>query len=268
MDNMTDKLPDPTFVTIPAELEATPAPLTPHGHELVELMLRHGDLSKLSVEERNSYYLEVCRSTGLNPLTRPFEYLVLSGKLTLYARKDATDQLRARDKISVVSSTASESHGCYVVTTKVQNAAGRTDVSTGAVFLGGARGEAVANLMMKAETKAKRRATLSICGLGMLDETEVEHLDEVETRPIRDAVPPHNPQTGELEGFARAEEYMRRWNTKIERAHPADYWKLLSDWTAETEHRAKFDWPAETSRETYGMLVASSLRELKASAGK
>ena len=27
---------------------------------------------------------------------------------------------------------------------------------------------------MKAETKAKRRVTLSICGLGMLDETEVE----------------------------------------------------------------------------------------------
>ena len=27
--------------------------------------------------------------------------------------------------------------------------------------------------MMKAETKAKRRATLSICGLGLLDETEV-----------------------------------------------------------------------------------------------
>jgi hypothetical protein len=28
--------------------------------------------------------------------------------------------------------------------------------------------------MMKAVTKAKRRVTLSICGLGMLDETEVD----------------------------------------------------------------------------------------------
>ena len=31
-----------------------------------------------------------------------------------------------------------------------------------------------ANVLMKAETKAKRRATLSILGLGMLDETEIE----------------------------------------------------------------------------------------------
>ncbi len=32
---------------------------------------------------------------------------------------------------------------------------------------------------MKCETKAKRRATLSICGLGFLDETEIEDSREV-----------------------------------------------------------------------------------------
>jgi len=43
---------------------------------------------------------------------------------------------------------------------------------------GGAADKAkeVANAIMKAITKAKRRVTLSICGLGMLDETEVESL--------------------------------------------------------------------------------------------
>jgi len=35
------------------------------------------------------------------------------------------------------------------------------------------QGESLANALMKAETKAKRRVTLSICGLGMLDETEI-----------------------------------------------------------------------------------------------
>jgi len=33
-----------------------------------------------------------------------------------------------------------------------------------------------ANAIMKCETKAKRRVTLSICGLGFLDETEVDSI--------------------------------------------------------------------------------------------
>jgi hypothetical protein len=39
------------------------------------------------------------------------------------------------------------------------------------------KGEARANAFMKAETKAKRRVTLSICGLGILDETEIDSID-------------------------------------------------------------------------------------------
>ena len=45
-----------------------------------------GDLGKLSPAERMNYYKSVCESVGLNPLTRPFDYLVLQGKTTLYAR--------------------------------------------------------------------------------------------------------------------------------------------------------------------------------------
>ena len=37
----------------------------------------------------------------------------------------------------------------------------------------------LANAFMKAETKAKRRVTLSICGLGILDETEIETIKNV-----------------------------------------------------------------------------------------
>src|SRR5690606_25662498 len=42
--------------------------------------------------------------------------------------------------------------------------------------LGALKGEALANLRMKAVTKAKRRVTLSICGLGILDESELDTL--------------------------------------------------------------------------------------------
>jgi hypothetical protein len=45
------------------------------------------------------------------------------------------------------------------------------------------KGEFRANLIMKAVTKAKRRVTLSICGLGFLDESEVESIADAKTEP-------------------------------------------------------------------------------------
>ena len=143
---------------------------------LVERVLVNGDLSKLTPADRMSYYRQVCESTGLNPLTKPFEYITLNGKMVLYALRGATDQLRSIHKVSVIESTESEREGVLIVTTKVQNAEGRTDIARGAVNIAGLKGEVLANAILKAETKAKRRATLSICGLGLLDETEVESI--------------------------------------------------------------------------------------------
>ncbi|MEH0329402.1 hypothetical protein V6750_09810, partial [Campylobacter coli] len=54
-----------------------------------ELALVKGDLSKLSDVERASYVKNLCESLNLNMLTKPFEYIVLNGKLTLYANKSA-----------------------------------------------------------------------------------------------------------------------------------------------------------------------------------
>jgi hypothetical protein len=143
----------------------------------IEAALIGGDLSKLSAAERVVFYNQVCESLGLNPLTKPFEYIMLNGKLTLYAKRDATDQLRRINKISI-EIVAREKHGdLYVVTARARdNIAGRTDESTGAVTTSNLKGEALANAYMKAETKAKRRVTLSICGLGFLDETEIESI--------------------------------------------------------------------------------------------
>jgi hypothetical protein len=141
---------------------------------LIEQVIAKGDLAQLTADERNRYYAEVCKSVGLNPLTQPLAYITLNGKLVLYALRGATDQLRAVHKVSVTEMSSSERDGVYVVQVKVMNGEGRTDMATGAVPLGQLKGEALANALMKAETKAKRRATLSIVGLGMLDETEVE----------------------------------------------------------------------------------------------
>lgn len=154
---------------------ATKAPENGNG-ELLEEVLVGGNLAKLTPHQRATYYLRVCESLGLNALTRPFEYLLLNGRLILYARKDATDQLRHQRRVSLTIAAREVVNDLYVVTARAVLPDGRTDEEIGAVPIGGLKGEALANAMMKASTKAKRRATLSICGLGALDESEVESI--------------------------------------------------------------------------------------------
>src|SRR5262249_48706512 len=138
--------------------------------------IAEGDLAALSSEQRMAYYNRICESVGLNPFTRPFEYVKLQGKLTLYARKDATEQLRKINGVSITRIDKTVADGMAVVRAYAQDKTGRADVDMGAVTVQGLAGEAKANAMLKAITKAKRRVTLSICGLGWLDESEVESI--------------------------------------------------------------------------------------------
>ncbi len=183
------------------------------GLELLERVVIGGDLSKLSAKERLEYYQQVCASVGLNPLTRPLEYIQLSGKLTLYARRDATDQLRQIHKVSVTITGREKDGGVYAVTARATNSAGRTDESIGAVPIEGLKGEALANALMKAETKAKRRVTLSICGLGMLDETELETIPASSLKALPPE--PHRPQT-ETEPASGREEVPAAWEVTVQ----------------------------------------------------
>ncbi|EAM0190212.1 hypothetical protein D1Z24_04270 [Campylobacter coli] len=143
-----------------------------------ELALVKGDLSKLSDVERASYVKNLCESLGLNMLTKPFEYIVLNGKLTLYANKSATDQLRQIRKVSITKTEVAQVGDIYMVTAYAATPDGRTDCDTGALSIKNLGGDNLANAIMKAITKAKRRVTLSICGLGMLDESELEIIKE------------------------------------------------------------------------------------------
>lgn len=166
----------------------------------LEQVLIEGNLAKLTPSQRVNYYKSVCESIGLNPLTKPFDYITLNGKLTLYAKRDASDQLRRRDRINVEIVGRDTSDDLYMVTARATTPDGRADESIGAVAVAGLAGEARANALMKAETKAKRRVTLSICGLGFLDETEI---DSVEATPVvqrpqtRQQAPPATDDTSQ-----------------------------------------------------------------------
>ena len=159
----------------------------PPDASAIEKVILNGDLKELKPAERLSYYNRVCESLGLNPLTQPLAYLSLSGKMVLYARKDAAEQLRSVRGISLEILSRETIEGVYVVTAKATTKEGRFDASTGAVAIESLKGEARANAMMKAETKAKRRVTLSICGLGLMDETEVETTEGARTVTVEQA---------------------------------------------------------------------------------
>ena len=149
-------------------------PTNPVNAGALERVLVAGDLSGLSESQRLEYYRAVCESLGLNPLTRPFEYLRLSGRLVLYATRAAADQLRAIHGISITDVQIDRKDDLISVTVRGRNRDGREDVEVGVVSVAGLRGEALANAEMKAITKAKRRLTLSLAGLGWMDETEAE----------------------------------------------------------------------------------------------
>src|SRR5437763_86882 len=141
--------------------------------ELIRGAVASGDLTRLNEDGRVTYYNAVCESVGLNPLTRPLEYLELNGRLTLYAKRDATDQLRHKHHVSIEIIDRTLQEDVYIVRARATMPDGRTDESLGAVSLAGLVDDDLANALMTAETKAKRRVTLSICGLGLLDETEL-----------------------------------------------------------------------------------------------
>src|SRR6516162_9026640 len=156
-------------MTLPAK--AAPAA------DIMESVLIKGDLARLSPDERVTYYNAVCKSIGLNPLTQPLAYMNLQGRLQLYAKRDAADQLRRLRNVSVEILHQGLADDLYSVHVQATDPTGRKDEDLGVVPLpANVKGEFRANMILKAVTKAKRRVTLSICGLGFLDETEVDSI--------------------------------------------------------------------------------------------
>ena len=189
---------------------------------VMEQVLIGGDLSKLTANQRLNYYNAVCNVLGLNPLTGPFTYIKFQGKLVLYPNKDAAEQLRINRGVSITDMQQQTIGDVLLVTVSGQDATGRRDVATGAVGLvypslitewandqkvtkkhpmAGERigPDEMAHAIMKAETKAKRRLTFSLCGFsdkvrrafdGAVD------IDEDEAARVAVSI---NMQTGEIE---------------------------------------------------------------------
>lgn len=153
--------------------------------DIIANLVLNGDLSKMDQSQKVEYYNRFCVALGLNPLTQPFQIIKFQGKEVLYATKSCTEQLRQINNISVTGIDKVFQNDLFLVTAHVKDANGRTDASTGALSIKNMSGNDLANALMKAETKAKRRATLSICGLGVLDESELETMPQHVTEKVQ-----------------------------------------------------------------------------------
>jgi hypothetical protein len=146
----------------------------PDAGALMEQVIVKGDLSKLEPLERAHYYQAVCRSLGLNPLTRPFLYVQFQdGGLQLYPRKEAADQLRGLHKVQTRIVDQRVEQGIFIVTIEARHPDGRVETDIGAVPIQGLGGLFLANAMKKAITQGKRRATLAMLGLSLIDDDEI-----------------------------------------------------------------------------------------------
>ena len=184
-----------------------------NNSELISNLVLNGDISKMSNEMKVQYYNQLCHSLNLNPVTKPFQIIAFQGKTILYATKDCTEQLRKINKVSIVELNQDLKEGLCISKCKVQDKDNRYDIATGVVNIAGLKGGDLANAIMKSETKAKRRATLSICGLGILDESELDTMPTYTTSDITQVTtqPERNPFI-EMENANDLETVKKLWS--------------------------------------------------------
>src|SRR5262245_38718668 len=118
--------------------------------QTLEEVLVQGNLEALTSEQRIQYVNMVCEKAGMNPLTRPFQFLRLSGRVVMYATKDATDQLRKIHGISLqIVEAIEDKAGILTVRAKATDKHGRSDEDIGCVSLTGLKGDVLSNARMK-----------------------------------------------------------------------------------------------------------------------
>lgn len=158
-------------------------PETTISQDIIESLIINGDLTKLNQAQKIEYYTKYCTALGLNPMTQPFSLLLLNGKQKLYCSREGVAQLSKVHNVSHEIVSTETVNGVFLVKIKA-SCNGRYTTSTGAVSIDNIKGDVLCNAMMKAETKAKRRSTLDLLGLGILDEVEVSTIPGAKTEDI------------------------------------------------------------------------------------
>lgn len=145
----------------------------------IQRLVLQGDLGALTKTQQAMYIKLICDQYGLDWKTRPIDIITAQGRTFLYSNRNCFDQLRQKHRVSIKIIDRVATDQVFYVRAYAEMPDGRCDEAIGAVGISGLKGEYLANAMMKAETKAKRRVTQSITAMSLPDETEVETIPEV-----------------------------------------------------------------------------------------
>jgi hypothetical protein len=202
-------------------------------------MVMDGDFSKLSKAQRDQYIELFCAERGLDWKSGPFKWLMLNGKLVPYATRDCADQLRRINGVSIAITAETYDRGLLTVHVRATDKTGRTDEDYGTVpWSEKMAPEFAANMKLKAVTKAKRRVTLSISGLGWLDETEVEDIPaEAKTIPHRE--PESGPTMTRTEAIAFCHQVVKA----VQSAKTSEQKQMAQDMAADELQRISRNFP-------------------------
>jgi len=199
--------------------------------KIIESIVTRGDLSGLREEQLVGYYNYRCQQVGLDPSAKPFDLLVLSGKKVLYANAGATQQLANLHGLSTQITNRERVEDVYLVSVRCTGKDGRSSENQGAVDIKGLSGEKLANALMKATTKAIRRTVLAHCGLGMLDETELETIPSSQMQKMDLQVPKKLPPIDQVLDKPYKLSVPKVKEDKVE-PHTYDSFDDSEDWSA------------------------------------
>ena len=154
----------------------------------------NGDLSKLTEVERKLVYVELCKHYGFDPLSFPLDYVKgKKGSLKIYVNSVGASQLRERFNVSVEIKSRELLDDVWVVIA-VARRGDRTEEATGAVSIyddyNKTSPSQKTNALKKAETQAKRRATLNISGFGCGNEDKGKVINAEFHDPPADVIQP------------------------------------------------------------------------------
>lgn len=165
--------------------------IDPHGINLGKVLLLN-DYSPVPEDQRMELYRRICEALELNNLTQPFVFIKTRQGTKLYATKDATNQLRSKRNVSIkVTARELDQDGIFnvYVTASIGD---RVEDASASLFVDGLEGQDLADAKMKCETKAKRRATLDICGLGLALDDDARDYDDDRGRTTVTVEPPED----------------------------------------------------------------------------
>jgi hypothetical protein len=187
MNNDKELLSDPAFETVCNErsdaaiqrMEQDAEAEALVRSQVVSSIVLRGDLSGLTETQLTRYYASLCESLSLDVRYKPFDLITFQGKRVLYANRACTDMLAklhgiTREIIDGPRFVELDKTKAIICIARVTSPSGRQETATAVV-----PATDPINGMMKCETKAKRRATLAILGLGLLDHTELETIPGV-----------------------------------------------------------------------------------------